>query len=187
MKLVRFGPKGCEKPGLVDLRGVLRDLSGVVDDFTPAVLAPERLAGLAALAPESLPAVAGTPRLGVPVRGIGKFLGIGLNYHDHSLAHDGTLPQEPVIFTKAVSCLNGPNDDIVLPREPQKPDWEAELGVVIGTTARYVARDAALSHVAGYVVVNDVTKEKSFYKEIDSPNGTRARAVTPSGPSAPGS
>lgn len=157
MRLLRYGPKGSEKPGILDQAGQIRDLSGVVPDIAPEVLSSEWLARLSALDPAALPLVAGPQRLGVPVKGVRKFLGIGLNYHDHSLAHNGQLPSEPVIFTKAISCLNGPNDDVMLPREPQKPDWEAELGVVIGTTARYVETGSALAHVAGYVVVNDVS------------------------------
>jgi len=156
VKLLRYGPKGSEKPGLLDGDGRIRDLSGVIADITPEVLAPGRLTDLARLAAETLPLVEGNPRLGVPVKGIGKFLGIGLNYTDH--AGDTSKPRtEPVIFTKAISCLNGPNDEVVLPRDPQCPDWEAELGVVIGRMARYVEPAAALTHVAGYVVVNDIT------------------------------
>lgn len=156
MKLLRYGAKGFEKPGLLDDSGTIRDLSREIADITPDVLGPARLAELARLPAASLPAVSGTPRIGVPVQGIGKFLGIGLNYTDH--AGDVSQPRaEPVIFTKAISCLNGPNDDVMLPRDPQCPDWEAELGVVIGTTARYVETAVALAHVAGYVVVNDIT------------------------------
>ena len=157
MRILRYGPKGSEKPGMLDADGVIRDLSGVVADITPAVLAPNALARLAALDPHALPPVPGRVRLGVPINGVGKFIGIGMNYRDHLLDTTGQRPAEPIIFLKAISCLNGPDDDIMLPREPQKPDWEAELGVVVGRRARCVDRAAALSHVAGYVVVNDVT------------------------------
>ncbi len=154
MKLLRYGEKGSEKPGLLDADGCIRDLSHTMVDITPHVLTPSRLAELGSLDVASLPMVPGTPRLGVPLTGIGKFIGIGLNYKDH--AGDKPLT-EPVIFTKAISCINGPNDDVMLPREPHSPDWEAELGVVIGRKARYVEVAEAPGYVAGYVVVNDIT------------------------------
>lgn len=158
MKLLRYGPKGSEKPAMIDAAGAIRDLSSLIADITPDLLAPEHLAELAELAvPSRLPLVDGAPRIGVPVKGIGKFLGIGLNYSDHAGEKTDTPRKEPVIFTKAISCINGPNDDVMLPREPQCPDWEAELAVVIGRKARYVEAEAALSYVAGYVVVNDIT------------------------------
>jgi len=157
MKLLRYGPKGSEKPGLLDAEGQIRDLSNVVEDITPELLAAGRLADLAAVNPQLLPIVPGAPRLGVPVKGIGKFLGIGLNYTDHAGDVSDKPRTEPVIFTKAISCLNGPNDDVMLPRDPQCPDWEAELAVVMGRRARYVEERDALAHVAGYVVVNDIT------------------------------
>lgn len=157
MKLLRFGPKGSEKPGLLDRDGAIRDLSGVIGDVTPSELAPDRLAALAKLDPAELPLVSGQPRLGVPVSGIGKFIGIGLNYRDHAVDSKGVKPVEPVIFCKAISCLNGPDDDVMLPRRAQKPDWEVELGVVIGRTARAVDAAAALTYAAGYVIVNDVS------------------------------
>lgn len=157
MKLLRYGPRGREKPGLLDDKGILRDLSGTIADITPDILAPAALARLRQLDPLSLPVVEGAPRLGVPLCGIGKFLGVGLNYHSHSVDSKGQRPAEPIIFTKAISCLNGPNDDIMLPRYAQKPDWEVELGVVMGKTARYVTATDALDYVAGYVLVNDVS------------------------------
>ena len=158
MKLLRYGSKGREKPGFLDEGGRIRDLSEVIEDITPALLAPEQLAELAAIIEaREHPIVTGTLRIGVPVNGIGKFLGIGLNYSDHAGEVSDTPRKEPVIFTKAISCLNGPNDEIMLPREPQCPDWEAELAVVIGRKARYVEDVEALSYVAGYVVVNDIT------------------------------
>ena len=157
MKLLRYGAKGHEKPGLIDKGGMLRDLSGVIGALTPSELAPDRLARLARLDPARLPLVPGRPRLSVPLSGIGKFIGIGLNYRDHALDNQGAMAAEPVIFSKAVSCLNGPYDDVMLPRHAQKPDWEVELGVVIGTVARAVSLHAALEYVAGYVLVNDVS------------------------------
>ncbi|GAA0529602.1 2-keto-4-pentenoate hydratase/2-oxohepta-3-ene-1,7-dioic acid hydratase in catechol pathway [Rhizomicrobium palustre] len=160
MRLLRYGPKGSEKPGLLDSEGKLRDLSSIICDITPEILGASHLAELALVVEdrlETLPVVSGNPRLGVPVKGIGKYLGVGLNYHDHSRAHDGNLPPEPIIFSKAISCLNGPNDDVMLPRDTQKPDWEAEMGVFIGKTARYVPVGEALDYVAGYTVVNDIS------------------------------
>ena len=160
MKLLRYGPVGREKPGLLDSAGVLRDLSGRIPDLTPDQLAPAKLAALAAIDPKSLPAVEGKPRIGIPVTGSRKFIAIGLNYADHAAEANLPLPPEPVIFTKAISCLNGPNDDVMLPKESVKGDWEVELGVIIGRTARYVDEQQALSYVAGYVLVNDVSERE---------------------------
>lgn len=167
MRLCRFGAPGEERPGLLDALGELRSLESHVPDITPRVLAPDSLERLRALDPSRLPRVPGAPRLGVPVQGIGKFLGIGLNYADHAAEVNLPPPSEPIFFTKAVSCLNGPDDDIVIPRDSVKTDWEVELGVVIGTRCRYVEESAALSHVAGYVLVNDVS-EREFQKERGS-------------------
>jgi 2-keto-4-pentenoate hydratase/2-oxohepta-3-ene-1,7-dioic acid hydratase in catechol pathway len=164
MKLLRYGPLGEEKPGLLDPQGAVRDLSGVMSDLTPQVLGRESLRRLAELRPASLPAVSGQPRLGVPVKGIGKFLAIGLNYADHAREAGLPIPSEPPLFTKAISCLSGPNDEVMLPREARKGDWEVELGVIIGRTTRYVSEDAALDHVAGYVLANDVS-ERAFQME----------------------
>ena len=160
MKLLRYGPVGREKPGLLDSAGVIRDLSGRIPDLTPEQLAPAKLSALAALDPKSLPAVEGKPRMGVPVTGSRKFIAIGLNYADHAAEANLPLPPEPVIFTKAISCLNGPNDDVMLPKDSVKGDWEVELGVVIGRTARYVEESQSLSYVAGYVLVNDVSERE---------------------------
>jgi len=157
MKLLRWGPKGQEKPGALDREGRIRDLSNLVWDITPVVLEPESLAQLQATKLEILPLVPDPVRLGVPLAAVGKFLGVGLNYADHSKDSQGQRPSEPVIFTKAISCLNGPNDDIMLPRHAQKPDWEVELGVVIGRTVRYVETSEALAHICGYVLINDVS------------------------------
>jgi 2,4-didehydro-3-deoxy-L-rhamnonate hydrolase len=167
MRLVRYGARGAEKPGLIDAKGVLRDLGLHIADVTPGVLAPRTLAKIASIDPASLPAVSGSPRLGVPVANVGKFIGIGLNFADHAREAGLEPPPEPIFFTKAISCLNGPNDDVMLPRGSEKSDWEVELGVVIGTTARYVEQSAALGHVAGYVLVNDVS-ERAFQKELGS-------------------
>jgi 2-keto-4-pentenoate hydratase/2-oxohepta-3-ene-1,7-dioic acid hydratase in catechol pathway len=161
MKLVRFGPPGSERPGLVDVDGLVRDLSGEIDDIGPEELAPKTLRRLAALEAAALPAAPAPVRFGVPVARVGKFIGIGYNYADHAAETATPLPTEPLFFTKAVTCLNGANDDVILPKGASKGDWEVELGVVIGTRASNVAEDEALGHVAGYCVVNDVS-ERAF-------------------------
>jgi 2-keto-4-pentenoate hydratase/2-oxohepta-3-ene-1,7-dioic acid hydratase in catechol pathway len=160
MKLLRYGPPGREKPGLLDSAGVIRDLSQVVNDITPDILQAETLNNLAGLDPSSLAAVPGSVRLGVPVAGIRKFFAIGLNYADHAAEANLPIPAEPVVFMKAISCLSGPNDDVMLPPDAKKGDWEAELGIVIGRTARHVSESEALSCVAGYCVVNDVSERE---------------------------
>ena len=160
MKLLRYGPAGHEQPGLLDTQGTLRSLSGIIPDLTPEHLAPASLARLAALDPASLPAVDGSPRLGVPFAGTRKFLAIGLNFADHAAESNLPIPTEPVVFTKAVSCLQGPNDAVMLPKDSRKSDWEVELGVVIGSTARYVEEHEALDYVAGYVVINDLSERE---------------------------
>ena len=167
MKLLRYGPAGFEKPGLLDSTGAIRDLSGVVAHVTSEHLSAKELARLAKIKPESLPRVSGTPRLGVPYLGISKFIAIGLNYADHAAESGVPVPSEPILFSKATTCINGPNDDIVIPRNSTKTDWEVELGVVIGTKAQYVAKDKALDHVAGYCVINDVS-ERNFQLERGS-------------------
>jgi 2,4-didehydro-3-deoxy-L-rhamnonate hydrolase len=167
MKLVRYGASGAEKPALLDASGVLRDLSVHIGDVSPRMLAPDILEKLGKLEPAQLPVVSGSPRLGVPVSGVGKFIGIGLNFADHAKESGLEPPPEPIFFMKAISCLNGPNDDVMLPRGSEKSDWEVELGVVIGTRARYVEQKSALDYVAGYVLVNDVS-ERAFQKELGS-------------------
>lgn len=167
MKLCRYGTRGAEKPGLIDVDGRIRDLSGVIADVTPADVTSEALARLAALDPASLPLVEGSPRYGVPVAGIGKFIAIGLNYADHAKEAGLEPPPEPIFFTKAISCLTGANDPVMIPRDSQKTDWEVELGIVIGKTCRYVEQADALDHVAGYVLANDVS-ERAFQKELGS-------------------
>ncbi len=160
MKLVRYGKPGKEKPGLIDAEGKLRDLSKVVPDIGPAQLAPAVMARLAKLKAERLPLVRGKPRLGVPVTGATKFVAIGLNYSDHAAEVGAAVPKEPVVFMKTLSSMQGPNDDVMLPKGSTKTDYEVELGIVIGTRARYVSRKDALSHVAGYVLVNDVSERE---------------------------
>jgi 2,4-diketo-3-deoxy-L-fuconate hydrolase len=161
MKLCRYGKAGYEKPGVIDGEGRLRDLSKVVENIGPNEISPRQLKTLSRLKPETLPLVTGNPRLGVPYVGIGKFVAIGLNYSDHAKEAGLPLPAEPIVFMKATTCINGPNDDIVQPKNSTKLDWENELGVVIGSQARYVSEADALNYVAGYCIVNDVS-ERSF-------------------------
>jgi 2-keto-4-pentenoate hydratase/2-oxohepta-3-ene-1,7-dioic acid hydratase in catechol pathway len=160
MKLVRYGTPGKEKPGLIDAAGKLRDLSKVIADVTPDQLSDKALAKLAKLNTDKLPLVKGKPRMGCPVAGIGKFLAIGLNYADHAAEAGMPIPKEPIVFTKAISCIQGPNDDVMLPKGSTKTDWEVELGIVIGTEARHVSQKAALEHVAGYCLINDVSERE---------------------------
>ncbi len=160
MKLMRLGPKGAERPALVDAQGQTRDLSGVLSDVTAATLQPESLARLAQIEPSSLPLLDPGVRIAPPWSGMGKFICIGLNFADHAAESGMPVPKEPIVFLKANSALVGCNDPVVLPRGSLKGDWEVELGVVIGRTARYVSEDDAISHVAGYCVVNDVSERE---------------------------
>ena len=164
MKLVRVGQPGAERPGLIDAQGRVRDLSSVLSDVGPQQLSDAALAQLAQVDMAALPVVQDA-RFGVPWRGIGKIIAIGLNYADHAAEAGMPPPAEPIVFLKANSALNGPNDAVMLPRGSEKTDWEVELGVVIGKTARDVSREEALSHVAGYCVVNDVS-EREFQLEL---------------------
>jgi len=164
MKLVRYGNVGEEKPGIVDADDALRDLDGVFGDIAGANLKPEALAELRKINPKHLPLVGGTPRIGACVGRVGKFICIGLNYSDHAAESGMAVPAEPVVFMKATSAICGPYDDVMIPRGSEKTDWEVELGVVIGKEARYVTEQEALSHVAGYCVVNDVS-ERAFQLE----------------------
>lgn len=164
MKLVRYGNPGKEKPGLIDAAGKLRDLSSVVPDIGPAQLTDAVLAKLLKLKTDKLPLVRGKPRMGCPVNGIGKFIAIGLNYSDHAKEAGMPIPKEPIVFTKAISCIQGPDDDVMLPKGSVKGDWEIELAVVIGKQARHVTQKAALDYVAGYCLSNDVS-EREFQLE----------------------
>ncbi len=161
MKLLRFGDAGQEKPGLLDSNGQLRDLSGHVTDITGATLGDGELKRLANIDPAQLPLVEGSPRLGPCVNGVGKFICIGLNYSDHAAEAGMDVPPEPVVFFKATSAICGPNDNVEIPRGSTATDWEVELGVVIGKTAKYISEEDALDHVAGYCVINDVS-ERDF-------------------------
>jgi 2-keto-4-pentenoate hydratase/2-oxohepta-3-ene-1,7-dioic acid hydratase in catechol pathway len=160
MKLMRYGAKGSEKPALLDDQGQVRDLSGVVPDISAAMLTPDGLRKLAGLDPKSLPLVANPGRIAPPYSGMGKFICVGLNYADHAAESGMPVPPEPVLFMKTTSALVGCNDPVVLPQDSKKGDWEVELGVVIGATARYVSEADALKHVAGYCVVNDVSERE---------------------------
>jgi 2-keto-4-pentenoate hydratase/2-oxohepta-3-ene-1,7-dioic acid hydratase in catechol pathway len=160
MKLLRYGPAGAERPALLDAQGIIRDLSDKVDDITPAVLAPDSLERLRRIDPSSLPPVLGEQRVGPPLTGTGKFLAIGLNYADHAAESNMPIPAEPILFMKATSCIQGPDDLVMLPRDSVKSDWEVELGVVIGSEASYVEETDALAHVAGYLTVNDLSERE---------------------------
>lgn len=164
MRLLRYGEPGREKPGILDAAGKLRDLSAHISDVGPDEISPDGLARLAAIDPATLPDVPGHPRIGAILPRVGKFVAIGLNYRDHAAESNMPIPEEPVVFMKAASCLSGPYDPIMLPQGSVKTDWEVELGVVIGTTARYVATAEALDYVAGYAVINDVS-EREFQLE----------------------
>jgi len=165
MKLVRYGKPGQEKPGLIDADGALRDLSGVLKDIGPEQLGDAALAKLRRLNVAKLPLVKGKPRLGSPVNGVGKFIAIGLNYADHAAESNLPIPKEPIVFMKATTCIQGPNDPVMLPKGSKKTDWEVELGVVMGTKAQYVSQKEALNYVAGYCTVNDLS-ERAYQLEM---------------------
>ena len=160
MKLVRYGQAGKEKPGLIDADGKLRDLSGVIADVTPEHLSDKALAKLAKLKTDKLPLVKGKKRFGAPVARVGKFIAIGLNYADHAAESNMPIPKEPIVFMKSTTCIQGPDDDVMLPKGSTKTDWEVELGIVIGTRARYVSQKDAVKHVAGYCTINDVSERE---------------------------
>ena len=160
MKLVRYGQPGKEKPGLIDAAGKLRDLSGVVPDIGPAQLSDKVLAKLAKVKTDKLPLVRGKPRMGCPVANVSKFIAIGLNYADHAAESGAPIPKEPVVFMKATTCIQGPNDPVMLPKGSVKGDWEVELAFVIGKTAKAVSEADALDHVAGYMICNDVSERE---------------------------
>ncbi|MCH7635561.1 MAG: fumarylacetoacetate hydrolase family protein [Proteobacteria bacterium] len=183
MKLLRYGPPGEEKPGILDGGGAIRDLSGHVGDITGETIGAESLARLRGIDPASLPDVAGRPRIGPCVGNVGKFVAIGLNYSDHAKEAGMAIPDEPLIFTKATSSISGPDDDIVMPRGASKVDWEVELGIVIGGHAKYVDEVEALGAIAGYCVVNDVS-ERAFQLETSGQwvKGKSADTFGPIGP-----
>jgi len=183
MKLVRYGNTGKEKPGLIDLEGRLRDLSGVVPDIGPAQLGAVMMARMRKQNPEKLPLVRGKPRYGCPVANVGKFIAIGLNFADHAAESGVPIPKEPVVFMKATSCIQGPNDPVMLPRGSTKTDWEVELGIVIGEKARYVSKKDALAYVAGYCVINDVSERE--YQLERGPQWDKGKGCDTFGPIGP--
>jgi 2-keto-4-pentenoate hydratase/2-oxohepta-3-ene-1,7-dioic acid hydratase in catechol pathway len=183
MKLLRYGAPGAEKPGLLDSTGAIRDLSGTVPDVSGDTLLPESLARLRKIDAASLPRVSGTPRIGPCVGRVGKFICIGLNYSDHAAESGMAVPKEPIVFMKATSSIVGPNDSLEIPRGSTKTDWEVELGVVIGKTAKYVTAEQALSHVAGYCVVHDVS-ERAFQLE-GTGQWTKGKSADTFGPIGP--
>lgn len=183
MKLLRYGPKGQEKPGLLDNAGHIRDLSATVSDINPELLAPASLDRLRKIDPSTLPLVSGTPRLGTPWTGISKVVCVGLNYTDHAKETGSPIPKEPVLFMKATTSINGPNDDVTLPKGSQKGDWEVELGIVIGSVTRYASVHDSLKHVAGYCLVNDVSeREYQIERGGQWTKGKSADTFCPIGP-----
>jgi 2-keto-4-pentenoate hydratase/2-oxohepta-3-ene-1,7-dioic acid hydratase in catechol pathway len=183
MKLLRYGPPGHEKPGLLDRDGKIRDLAGVIGDIDGETLAPASLDRLRRTDPASLPLVAGAPRLGPCVGRVPKFIAIGLNYRQHAAETGAAIPKEPIIFMKATSSICGPDDDVVIPKNSQKTDWEVELGIVIGSLARYVSQADARRHVAGYCIVNDVS-EREFQIERGG-QWTKGKSADTFGPIGP--
>jgi 2-keto-4-pentenoate hydratase/2-oxohepta-3-ene-1,7-dioic acid hydratase in catechol pathway len=183
MRLVRYGDAGLEKPGMIDADGALRDLSAQIDDVHGHTLQPDVLAKLQSLNPDALPLVEGSPRLGACVGNVGKFICIGLNYHDHARETGNPVPEHPIVFMKATSAINGPFDDVVIPRGSTHTDWEIELGVVIGKKAKYVDIDTALDHVAGYCVINDVSER--YYQTKLTGQWTKGKSCDTFGPMGP--
>ena len=184
MKLVRYGPPGKEKPGLIDADGKLRDLSKKVKDIDGTALAPAELGRLAKLDPKKLPLVKGRPRLGPCVAMPSKFVAIGLNYSDHAKETGSPIPEHPVVFFKSTTCIVGPNDNVMVPRDSTQLDWEVELGVVIGRTARYVTEKDALKHVAGYCVINDLS-ERDFQLKKGASQWSKGKGCDTFGPLGP--
>ena len=183
MKLLRHGPKGREKPGLVAPDGTLRDLSGVIADIDGTTLSPEALDRLRGVDPASLPALPDTTRIGACVGHVGKFIGIGLNYSDHAEEAGMPIPREPIIFHKATTCIAGPYDDVILPPSALKTDWEVELAFVIGTRAKHVSEADALAHVAGYCIVNDIS-DRAWQAEREG-QWTKGKSYDGFGPMGP--
>ena len=183
MKLVRYGNPGKEKPGLIDSSGKLRDLSAVVKDIGAEQLSPAQLAKISKLKTDKLLLVKGKPRMGCPIANVGKFIAIGLNYTDHAEESGMPIPAEPVVFMKANSCVQGPNDDVMLPKGSVKTDWEVELGIVIGTKARYVSQKEALNFVAGYCTINDVSERE--YQLERGPQWDKGKGCDTFGPIGP--
>ena len=182
MKLCRWGRNGFEKPGMIDAQAQLRDLSGIIPYIDQETISPRGLSKLRKIRPESLPLVRGNPRFGVPYTGISKIVAIGLNYADHARESNLPVPPEPIIFSKATTCIIGPNDDVIQPRNSTKLDWEVELAVAIGTKAQYVPEDKALDYVAGYMILNDVS-ERAF--QLSSSQWDKGKGFDTAGPIGP--
>ena len=182
MKLCRYGKNGFEKPGMIDAQGNIRELSAVVEQIDQGTISPAGLAKLRKIKAETLPLVKGEPRLGVPYVGISKFVAIGLNFADHAREANMVIPPEPIVFMKATTSINGPNDKVIVPRHSTKLDWEVELGVVICKKAQYVPEDKALDYVAGYCVVNDVS-ERAF--QLQSSQWDKGKGCDTFGPIGP--
>ena len=186
MKLLRYGPAGQERPGILDSAGAIRDLSGVVDDIAGEAVTSVGLARIAGIDPATLPLVEGKPRIGPCVGRVGKFICIGLNYSDHAAETGADVPELPIIFAKSTSAICGPNDDTIIPKGSEKTDWEVELGVIIGDEARYVSEEDAMNHVAGFCVINDIS-ERAFQtglamvRHILSAHGGEIRLESESG------
>ncbi|MDE0813498.1 MAG: fumarylacetoacetate hydrolase family protein [Alphaproteobacteria bacterium] len=183
MKLLRYGPAGAEKPGVLDADGAIRDLSGAIADISGDALLPDSIEKLKAIDPASLPKVDGSPRIGACVGNVGKFMCIGLNYSDHAAETGGEVPSEPILFMKANSAIQGPNDDVIIPRDSEQTDWEVELGFVIGKGGKYINEADAMSHVAGYCVVNDVS-ERNFQIRMEG-QWTKGKSCDTFGPLGP--
>jgi 2,4-diketo-3-deoxy-L-fuconate hydrolase len=183
MKLLRFGPAGQERPGMLDADGKIRDLTAILSDINGATIAPASLAKLAAIDPATLPVIYGEPRIGPCVTQVSKFVAVGLNYSDHAAETGSPIPTEPILFHKANSCIVGPNDDVMLPKDSVKTDWEVELGIVIGSRARYVEEGAAMDHIAGFCIVNDVS-EREFQIERQG-QWTKGKGCDTFGPIGP--
>ncbi|CAN7577287.1 fumarylacetoacetate hydrolase family protein [Pseudoduganella sp. LjRoot289] len=183
MKLVRYGRPGKEKPGLIDDEGKLRDLSGVIDDIGPEQLSDKGIKKLSKLVQADLPLVRGNPRMGVPVAKVGKFIGIGLNYYDHAEEMKLPIPKEPIVFMKATTSLSGADDPVMLPKGSKKTDWEVELGIIIGTRARYVSEADAEKYIAGYCVVNDLSERE--YQLEQGPQWDKGKGCDTFGPVGP--
>ena len=183
MKLVRYGAPGREKPGILDKEGRIRDLSKIVPDLAGDALSPKSITKLSKLNPEKLPLVKGKPRIGPCVGKVGNFIAIGLNYSDHAAEAGMPIPKEPIIFNKAPSCICGPNDDTMIPKDSSKLDWEVELGIVIGSRARYLSKDKALDVVAGYCLANDVSERVFQLDRVGQfTKGKSAETFGPLGP-----
>ena len=183
MKLLRYGPDGAEKPGMLDNDGAIRDLSGLVSDIAGEAITPEGLNKLGSVEPASLPKVDGNPRIGPCVGDVGKFMCIGLNYSDHAAETGGEVPSEPILFMKANSAITGPNDDVIIPRGSVQTDWEVELGFVIGKPGKHISEADAMSHIAGYCVVNDVS-EREFQIRMQG-QWTKGKSCDTFGPLGP--